>query len=154
MSILPLNALKFSILCNVIFSTPVFFLDLINKIGNNKEEKPLRDIMIIQCQVFNNPFRDVIRDLIWKEIMESYGIIQKKEYEKDSLLLDKLKNITKDEKGDNSIGKYLGKKRAHKEEQDKEELQRKIQLFKENEDLYLFDNKKKKNQKRELFSDW
>ena len=129
-------------------------LDLINKIGNNKEEKHLRDIMIIQCQVFNNPFRDVIRELVWKEIMESYGIIQKKEYEKDSLLLDKLKNITKDEKGDNSIGKYLGKKRAHKEEQDKEDLQRKIQLFKENEDLYLFDNKKKKNQKRELFSDW
>ena len=115
-------------------------LDLMNSIGNDKDEKPLQEIKIIKCKVMNNPFRDSIRELMWKEIMKTYDVQEKKQYEKDIQILEQIKKITREGK-ETGVGKYLGKKRDNKED-----IQQKIQMFKDNESLYAFEpsNKKQK----------
>ena len=88
----------------------------------------------------NNPFRDSIRELMWKEIMKTYDVQEKKQYEKDIQILEQIKKITREGK-ETGVGKYLGKKRDNKED-----IQQKIQMFKDNESLYAFEpsNKKQK----------
>ena len=115
-------------------------LDLMNSIGNDKDEKSLQEIKIIKCKVMNNPFRDSIRELMWKEIMKTYDVQEKKQYEKDIQILEQIKKITREGK-ETGVGKYLGKKRDNKED-----IQQKIQMFKDNESLYAFEpsNKKQK----------
>ena len=113
-------------------------LDLMNSIGNDKDEKSLQEIKILKCKVMNNPFRDSIRELMWKEIMKTYDVQEKKQYEKDIQILEQIKKITREGK-ETGVGKYLGKKRDNKED-----IQQKIQMFKDNESLYAFESSNKK----------
>ena len=82
-------------------------LDELESIGSDKNDKPLKDIKIINIEVYTNPFRDVISELLIKEFSEKFGIVNSEiELEKK---IDKVLN-QKIEAGD--IGKYLGKKRG------------------------------------------
>jgi peptidyl-prolyl cis-trans isomerase-like protein 2 len=88
-------------------------LDLINHVKVNKftNDVPLTDIIIINTEVYNNPFREAIRDILWKEIKEKYGVLKNNNDDKNEKFEIYFKKIIKDEKDCNSVGKYLNKKR-------------------------------------------
>ena len=128
-------------------------LDLINHIKVNKftKEVPLNDIIITNTEVYNNPFREVIRDIMWKEIKEKFGITKNNNEEKNEKFSDYFNKLIKDEKNTNSVGKYLKKKRKLIQTND-DDYQKKIQKFKESEGIYLQENNYKN--KREAFENW
>ena len=128
-------------------------LDLINHIKINKftKEVPLNDIIITNTEVYNNPFREVIRDIMWKEIKEKFGITKNNNEEKNEKFSDYFNKLIKDEKNTSSVGKYLNKKRKLIQTND-DDYQKKIQKFKESEGIYLQENNYKN--KREAFENW
>ena len=127
-------------------------LDLINQVKVNKftNDVPLSDIIIINTEVYNNPFREAIRDILWKEIKEKYGVLKNNNDDKNEKFEIYFKKIIKDEKDCNSVGKYLNKKRLIDKSDD--DYQKKLQKFKESEGIYLHDNKVKS--KRDAFENW
>ena len=128
-------------------------LDLINHIKVNKftKEVPLNDIIITNTEVYNNPFREVIRDIMWKEIKEKFGISKNNNEDKNEKFSDYFNKLIKDEKNTNSVGKYLNKKRKIIQTND-DDYQKKIQKFKESEGIYLQEINFKN--KREAFENW
>lgn len=124
-------------------------LEEIEKIDCNDKEKPNEDINIFRIEVFHNPFRKVISEMLLKEFEEKYGLDEQKQFAQDLLLQEKLNKLlpnVKIESEDNIvIGKYLRKKREH------EGNQRMIQKLMEKEEQYTFNKPKKA---KELFGDW
>lgn len=123
-------------------------LDEINKIGCDAKEKPTKEIKIIRIDVYYNPFREVISEMLLKEFKEKYGLVEQRNYEKDQILQEKINKLLPNSTGDAddiNIGKYLGKKRLN------DNNQRMIQKLKEKEEQSTFDKPK---QDKELFKDW
>jgi peptidyl-prolyl cis-trans isomerase-like protein 2 len=82
-------------------------LDDLESIGSNKDDKPLKEIKIINMEIFANPFRDAISEILVKEFSEKF-VPDKGEQELEKKI--ELNLSQRIETGD--IGKYLGKKRA------------------------------------------
>ena len=82
-------------------------LDELESIGSNQDDKPLKDIKIINMEIYSNPFRDAISEILIKEFSEKF-IPDKSEQELEKKI--ELNLSQKIETGD--IGKYLGKKRT------------------------------------------
>jgi peptidyl-prolyl cis-trans isomerase-like protein 2 len=85
-------------------------LDDIEKVGADEKERPKKEVKIISAEVFSNPFRDVISELLLKHTSEKYKSGKKNsEIEFEKRVENSFKNIS----GSNEdlIGKYLNKKR-------------------------------------------
>lgn len=95
-------------------------LDEIQKIGNDDKDKdrPKQDIKILSVEVFSNPFRDAVTEVVKKDFMDKYlSESERKEAERDRRIEELVKNSSnartdKDtDASSNEVGKYLSKKR-------------------------------------------
>lgn len=143
-------------------------LDELENIGSDKENnKPKKEIKILSVEVFSNPFREVISEILLKEFSEK--IMKEKLNENlkiDLLVKDKiiekgnfnnknskgnLLNFKEENSNENAIGKYLGKKR----ESTRGNISEINKL--NNEDPYLYEknpNSKNRNKYKFDFSNW
>lgn len=79
-------------------------LDQLEDIGSNADEHPKKTIKILSTNVFTNPYRDVISEILLKKFSDNYtGKTEKYDVE---YLMPKEVNNKEDQ-----IGKYLGRKR-------------------------------------------
>jgi peptidyl-prolyl cis-trans isomerase-like 2 len=128
-------------------------IDEFEKIGGDEKDKPKKEIKILSVEVFSNPFRDVVTEILKKDFMEKYlSEAEKKELEKEKRIEEMVKNSSKrvegtvkDSNGDKiEVGKYLNKKR----ESDG-------YIHQSQADPYLFEKPREKNKTYDFnFSNW
>jgi len=129
-------------------------LEDLEAIGSDQNDKPKKDIRFISAEVFSNPFREVISELLLKEFSEK--IMKEKLNEKIKIELQISNEIIKSKFGNENnkkekkinsmsieIGKYLGKKRNTDEIKNLN-----------SEDPYLFEKPKQKKIGEFDFSKW
>jgi peptidyl-prolyl cis-trans isomerase-like protein 2 len=112
----------------------VKLLDEWEGIGADDKDRPLKEVKIMSVDVYTNPFRDVISDILIKEFTENY-MKTNSEIEKEKRIEERLKNVSSDS---TEVGKYLGKKR--------------MQAFNQN-DPYIYE-KPKRDKGGFDFSNW
>jgi peptidyl-prolyl cis-trans isomerase-like 2 len=132
-------------------------LDDLESVGSDKKGKPYKEIKILSMEVFTNPFRDVISDLLIKDFTEKFMSENEKiEKEKERRVeenlkkMDNLENKSKmlasSESQESSVGKYLNKKRN---------IDSYKGSFFNSSDPYAFDKPKMKEKRGDFnFSDW
>lgn len=132
-------------------------LDDLENVGSDKKGKPNIEIKILSMEVFTNPFRDVISDLLIKDFTEKFMTENEKlQMEKEKRIEDNLKKmdnlenkskmLSSCDKQESSVGKYLNKKRNIESHQSS---------FYNTTDPYTFDKPKIIPKKGDFnFSDW
>ena len=129
-------------------------LDDLEAIGSDQNNKPKKEIKILTVEVYSNPFREVISELLLKEFSEKIM----KEILNEQINIDlitneddinrlgynnALKKKTNEVENLSDIGKYLGKKRNNTD------------IARMNKtDPYLFDKPKNKKVGQFNFSNW
>jgi len=122
-------------------------LDEFDKIGSDDKDKPKQEIKILSVEVFANPFRNVVSEIVKKDFLEKYlSESEKKEIEKEKRIEELVKNVSnKTNKNDTlEVGKYLNKKRENTSEG-----------YMLQSDPYIFEKPKEKGKKYDFnFSNW